>query len=241
MKKNKKFIIISIIVLSLLCTGISYSTEPHGWTTYDSGNYAFAEKHYKNINGFCVLCNKYNYTESQGDFNIGMYASLNGNSTGTQLLRYYGLSIIPFYFSVCILGENLWFPFNTMALEIGKTTLSSSGPILMNVSAYNDSNILTALSSSPGYCNLGHPGGHVNPNSVQGPIDGYGVWYQIYTFYNNTTITQHYMRAGNYSMNFTFHFTPVFEIGPYYETGSQLSFSITWRWTILPTPPYVPP
>ena len=226
-------------MFSILST-ISYSMEPHGWTPY-KGNYGFAEIHYSNINGFCVFFNKYNYTCSQGDFSVGMYAQLIGNRTHTQLQSHYMEFLIPFSFSVYILSENLSFPFNAMSLEIGKTTLSSSGPILMNVSAYNDSNILTALTASTGFGTPGNSNGYVNPNLVPGPIGDYGGNYVIYTYYNYTTITQHYMKAGNYSMNFTFRFTPVFELGPYYETGNQLSISIAWRWTILPTPPYVPP
>ncbi|MCL4349932.1 MAG: hypothetical protein M1535_00595 [Candidatus Thermoplasmatota archaeon] len=240
MKRKIKIIIIGIIMFSILST-ISYSMEPHGWTP-DEGMYGFAEKHYSNINGFCVFFNKYNYTESQGDFSVGMYAQLIGNRTHTQLQCDNMEFIIPFGFSVYILGENLSFPFNTMSLEIGKTTLSSSGPILTNVSAYNDSNILTAFTPSADYFATPlNSKGYANPNLVQGAIGTYQVNYFILTYYNYTTQTQHYMKAGNYSMNFTFRFTPVFELGPYYETGNQLSISITWRWTILPTPPYVPP
>ena len=65
MKRKIKIIIIGIIMFSILST-ISYSMEPHGWTP-DEGMYGFAEKHYSNINGFCVFFNKYNYTESQGE------------------------------------------------------------------------------------------------------------------------------------------------------------------------------
>ncbi len=241
MKKNIKIFIISLIVFSLLSmvifTGISYSYEPHGWVQ-SKGAYGNAQKYYANCNGFGTFFNKYNFTESQGDFSIFLCAAVNGNSTGTQPLSYYGFSINPFTFSVSILNENLSFPYNSMALEIGKITLSSSGPILMNVSAYNDSNILTALSSSNVYGTPNNPLGYSDQNSVPGPICSYGGMYSIFTYYNYTTATQHYMKAGNYSMNFTLHFTPVFEIGPYYVTGNQLNISIAWRWTILPTPPY---
>ncbi len=230
--------IIFSLLSTIIYTGVSYTTEPHGWTQYNKGMYCFAEKYYTNINGFCVFFNKYNFTESQGNFSIGMIASLNGNRTGTQPQSYYGGWIMPFCFSVYIMSENRSFPFNSMSLEIGKTTLSSSGPILTNVSAYNNSNILTALSPVLVYGTSGHSGGYFNPNSVPGPINVYTARYFIYTNYNYTTMTQHYMKAGNYSMNFTFRFTPVFEFGPYYETGSQLNISISWKWTILPTPPF---
>ncbi len=242
MKRIIKIIIIGIIIFSTFST-ISYSMEPHGWASYEGGGdmYGFAENHYSGINGYSVFFNSHNYTDSHGDFSIGMYAQLIGNRTHTQLQCDNLEFIIPFSFSVCILSDNLSFPFNTLSLEIGKTTLSSSGPILTNVSAYNDSNILTALTASQVFGILGNSKGYVNPNSVPGPINNYGVRYFIYTYYNYTTQTQHYMKAGNYSMNFTFRFTPVFEFGPYYETGSQLNINIAWNWTILSTPPYIPP
>ena len=83
----------------------------------------------------------------------------------------------------------------------------------MNVSAYNDSNILTALSSSSGNIS----------QSTHGTYYAYAGTYNIWTSHNFTTETQHYMRAGNYSMNFSFHFTPIFEFGPYYVTGNPLN------------------
>ena len=247
MKKIIKNVIIVAIIFSLLSTviftGISYTTEPHSWIPFDTGDYNFAEKTYKNLRGFWTFFNRYNYTESQGDFSIGFYSGLIGNTTGAQLQSYYWGELTPFQFSVCILYDNLSFPYNAMSLEIGKTTLSSSGPILMNVSAYNNSNILTALKPLYYYYGgtPGNYGGYKNPNSVSGPIGSYGVDYNIYTGYNYTNVTKHYMRAGNYSMNFTFNFTPIFEFGPYYVTGNQLNISFAWRWTILPTPQYVPP
>ena len=159
------------------------------------------------------------------------FFSINGNTTGTQLRGCYSSEFIPFHFSVCILGGNLSFPYDAISLQIGNITSSSSGPILMNVSAYNDSNILTALSSSSGNIS----------QSTHGPYDAYVGMYNILTSHNFTTEAQHYMRAGNYSMNFSFYFTPIFEFGPYYVTGNPLNISIAWRWTILPTLPYVPP
>ena len=123
-----------------------------------------------------------------------------GNRTGTQLKSYYPCSVMPFCFSVCILGDNLSFPYDAISLQIGNITLSSSGPILMNVSAYNDSNILTALSSSSG--NVSQPTqGYTSQNSPPGPYIAYVGRYNIWTSHNFTTETQHYMRAGNYSMN----------------------------------------
>ena len=238
MKKIVKKIIKSLIILvilfsivsTIIFTSISSSNEPRTWAPHNNGTFGFSEKHYQNINGYCVFFNRYNFTESQGDLSIGFFANIFGNRTGTQLKSYYPCSVMPFCFSVYILGDNLSFPYDAISLQIGNITLSSSGPILMNVSAYNDSNILTALSSSSGNIS----------QSTHGPYYAYAGTYNIWTSHNFTTETQHYMRTGNYSMNFSFHFTPIFEFGPYYVTGNPLNISIAWRWTILPTRPYVP-
>jgi hypothetical protein len=247
MKKIVKKIIKSLIILlilfsivsTIIFTSISSSNEPRKWVPYHNGMFGFAEKHYQNINGYCVFFNRYNFTESQGDISIGFFSCINGNTTGTQLRGCYSSGFIPFQFSVCILGDNLSFPYDAISLQIGNITLSSSGPILMNVSAYNDSNILTALSSCSG--NVSQPTqGYKFQNSPPGPYIAYVGRYNIWTSHNFTTETQHYMRTGNYSMNFSFHFTPIFEFGPYYVTGNQLNISFAWRWTILPTRPYVP-
>ena len=48
MKKIIKNVIIVTIIFSLLSTviftGISYTTEPHSWIPFDTGDYNFAEK-----------------------------------------------------------------------------------------------------------------------------------------------------------------------------------------------------
>ena len=93
MKKIVKKIIKSLIILlilfsivsTIIFTSISSSNEPRKWVPYHNGMFGFAEKHYQNINGYCVFFNRYNFTESQGDISIGFFSCINGNTTGTQL------------------------------------------------------------------------------------------------------------------------------------------------------------
>lgn len=229
-------ILITIITVTSIFTGISQSEEPHSWipSTRIFYNYQEVCKDINSTPGPDFLTT-YNLSGSGGEFTLALGGNTYGPASGTPPPNCCAVGIPIFCFWVSIISENLSFPFNTMSLNINNDSLSSSGHMLMSVSSYNDSNILTIIPYLGGYFGTNPNGSlHMNTNSINSPITGFQMDYTIPTRFNYTTVHEHYLRVGNFSMNFTLHFTPAFEIGPYFEVGSPMSISLEWRWTILP-------
>lgn len=220
MNKRRKNVLAIIEVVILLGTGISFAVEPSQWKN-DPSQYQFWKYFVYNADeNLSASLNITNFTTSEGNFSLMLETEAGGEYNHT-VPDGYTWSINIFNFEVLIKGSRLSFPFTAVSLVGFRPKLSSSGPIVMNVTPYNDSNILTALDGS-----------HVGYGDGSG-----GGYYQIDTNYNYTTMTANYLREGNYTMNFTLSFTPVFEVGPYIVYGNRLSVYHSYHWRILPQGP----
>ena len=218
-RKNKIRLVIALVVAAIVLvpTLISYDTEPQPlapnpklWNYFEPWVSAHLNTS-KNIIKLSLL----NLTQDGNKISMGYLVDPNENPVVNDSGTYGSLWIIG-HAGLWIQDESLSTGYTSMSIIDNNFTLSVNGPFLKNLSSSHWNNILPYLGPYGAYGGIIPGNNSLGFRAVTNPADPW------------TTSASDQINSGNYTFVFTWTFTPVFEVGPYYFDGTPENFSFQW-------------
>lgn len=216
-RRSKLIILVTLVVVAILVsTSVSYAYEPRPIQP-DPGMWSSSNFFAKGVEanpGWLVKLATSNFTEYGNRISVGYFVNPNNNNVVNYTGEWGQLFVVAA--NLWIQNESLSIGYTGVAITDSQFTLSVNGPFLKNVSSSGHwGNILPYLylRSDSTLTGLGFLAQTNPPN----PVFGAG------------TPAYHWVNNGTFTFNFTWSFTPVYEIGPYYIDGNQQQ--IYYQWT----------